>query len=333
MTKRISYIDALKGLAIILVVCGHIAEKSMGMDNTPFNRMYGSFHMPLFIFLSGLFAYKGMEQITGKGILNFLQKKAVRILLPFMIVGGFYSVIVSHDALAVYLGTSGGYWFLPALFYCMVLGLVQRILVGCFKMGGQIMEGVSFLLLWGAASVLWKLHCPLPYLLPALKLFPYFMAGHYFSQYNLLNNEVLSRQGVQTMAIVLYITTMIFTIKTEYHFVCLTGFFAIVILLNLFAKYSEQLPKWLSYVGKHSLEIYVLHWFFLPRMQDWGNYIMMHDSFNSNIVLTSGCCLCVCLLIIAFCLVIAKIIEQSSLLNYLCFGTKNNENSFYLSQS
>lgn len=137
MTKRITYIDALKGLAIILVVCGHIAEKSMGIENSPFNRMYGSFHMPLFIFLSGLFAYKGMEQITGKRILNFLQKKAVRILLPFMIVGGFYSIIVTHDALAVFLGTSGGYWFLPALFYCMILGLAQRILVGCLKGGGN----------------------------------------------------------------------------------------------------------------------------------------------------------------------------------------------------
>lgn len=61
MNNRITYIDALKGLAIILVVWGHVAEKSMGVEVMPFNRMYGSFHMPLFIFLSGLFAYKGTQ--------------------------------------------------------------------------------------------------------------------------------------------------------------------------------------------------------------------------------------------------------------------------------
>lgn len=128
MNKRITYIDALKGLAIILVVCGHITEKSMGIDDSPFNQMYGSFHMPLFIFLSGLFAYKGMEKITIGMVWHFLQKKAIRILLPFLIVGGFYSLIVEHDITAVYKGVSGGYWFLPALFYCMLFGLLQRIL-------------------------------------------------------------------------------------------------------------------------------------------------------------------------------------------------------------
>ena len=128
MENRILYIDALKGLAIILVVWGHIAEKSMGIENMPFNWMYGSFHMPLFIFLSGFFAYKGMNRISWKYIWHFLQKKAVRILLPFIVVGGFYSILVEHSFTAVLTGESGGYWFLPALFYCMVLGLFQRCL-------------------------------------------------------------------------------------------------------------------------------------------------------------------------------------------------------------
>lgn len=132
VARRITYIDALKGLAIVLVVCGHIAEKSMGINDTPFNSMYGSFHMPLFVFLSGLFAYKGMVKMSYDVIWRFLQKKIARILFPFLFVGGFYSVLVEHEPLAVYLGTSGGYWFLPALFYCMMLGLAQRMLVAGF---------------------------------------------------------------------------------------------------------------------------------------------------------------------------------------------------------
>ena len=142
MNNRIAYIDALKGLAIILVVWGHIAEKSMGIESMPFNWMYGSFHMPLFIFLSGLFAYKGMDRISWKYIWHFLQKKAVRILLPFIVVGGFYGVLVEHSFSAVLTGEFGGYWFLPALFYCMVLGLFQRCLA--VRWGGQNQRVVFF---------------------------------------------------------------------------------------------------------------------------------------------------------------------------------------------
>lgn len=51
LTNRITYIDALKGLAIILVLWGHIAEISMRIGYPPFFGMYTSFHMPLFFFL------------------------------------------------------------------------------------------------------------------------------------------------------------------------------------------------------------------------------------------------------------------------------------------
>ena len=55
--------------------------------------------------------------------------RAARILLPFIVVGGFYSILVEHRFTAVLTGEFGGYWFLPALFYCMVLSLFQRCLV------------------------------------------------------------------------------------------------------------------------------------------------------------------------------------------------------------
>lgn len=62
MTNRVTYIDNLKAFAITLVVMGHIAEYSMGCNGMPFNFFYSSFHMPLFMFLSGIFAMKGFQQ-------------------------------------------------------------------------------------------------------------------------------------------------------------------------------------------------------------------------------------------------------------------------------
>lgn len=192
--------------------------------------------------------------------------------------------------------------------------------------GGKIKELISFILAWSVASLVWKTNMPVPYWLAALKMFPYFMAGHYFAQYRLLSNGCLKKQWVQTAAILLYILTMAVSIKTNFHFVNLTGIFAIVILLNLFATHSEVLSKWLSVVGKYSLEIYVLHWFFLPRMQDWGKYLLGQASFNENLILTAMVCSIVSVFIIAFCMIIAKIVKQSLILDYLCFGVKKKNN-------
>jgi uncharacterized membrane protein YcfT len=50
--QRIQYIDRLKGLAIILVVMGHIFGFHQPDDGI--NTFIYTFHMPLFMFLSGL---------------------------------------------------------------------------------------------------------------------------------------------------------------------------------------------------------------------------------------------------------------------------------------
>lgn len=44
------------------------------------------------------------------------------------------------------------------------------------------------------------------------------------------------------------------------------GFFAVVILLHLFAKYDTSMPRNISILGRYSLEIYVFHWFMLPQL-------------------------------------------------------------------
>lgn len=122
--QRVEYIDKLKGMTIMLVVMGHLAEHSMGINDAPFNVMYGSFHMPLFMFLSGIFAYKSFSTYSGAEIAGWMKKKFLRVFVPFITVGGFYGLVNTGNPLDVYIGTIGGYWFLPALFMCMLLGLV-----------------------------------------------------------------------------------------------------------------------------------------------------------------------------------------------------------------
>lgn len=48
------YIDRLKGFAMLLVVIGHVVAFSMGQKGNPISLIISSFHMPLFMSLSGL---------------------------------------------------------------------------------------------------------------------------------------------------------------------------------------------------------------------------------------------------------------------------------------
>ena len=60
MQQRIIYIDRLKGLAILLVVMGHVYVIALDLTDEVVYRVIGSFRMSLFMYLSGLVACSGI---------------------------------------------------------------------------------------------------------------------------------------------------------------------------------------------------------------------------------------------------------------------------------
>ena len=56
MKQRIEYFDVLKGIAIFMVVMGHVITYGVcQIDGSLVFRIIGSVHMPLFFFISGYF--------------------------------------------------------------------------------------------------------------------------------------------------------------------------------------------------------------------------------------------------------------------------------------
>lgn len=73
---RISYIDQLKGIAILLVVLGHVIGYNNCEDSFLWRFIY-SFHMPLFMFISGYVAQMTfrIERFGWNETISFLIKK------------------------------------------------------------------------------------------------------------------------------------------------------------------------------------------------------------------------------------------------------------------
>lgn len=92
-TKRIEYIDSLRGFTMILVVLNHVAAYCLGINTAEGSVHFYlmQFRMPLFFFISGFVLYKKDFKWNIKNSLEFINKKIfVQIISPFV----FYLIYI-----------------------------------------------------------------------------------------------------------------------------------------------------------------------------------------------------------------------------------------------
>lgn len=118
MEKRIDYIDRMKGLAIFLVVMGHVYGMAFAQSDDVVYRVISSFHMPLFMFLSGLVACSGVK--TPYWSLSRLAKKMRGLLVPLLVFGMCFTMTFTKDIVSGIIAflespNKNGYWYLMTL--------------------------------------------------------------------------------------------------------------------------------------------------------------------------------------------------------------------------
>jgi fucose 4-O-acetylase-like acetyltransferase len=135
--ERNNYIDIIKGIAIILVVIGHCIQFGSGRSyldsevffNDPLFKFIYSFHMPLFMLVSGYLFANTIKRDTNE----IIKRKAGTILLPLiswntidlcinLLLGQKYTLSI------LFLSYFHALWFLRALFFCcMVVLMMNRV--------------------------------------------------------------------------------------------------------------------------------------------------------------------------------------------------------------
>ena len=93
-TKRHADLDRLKGVAIFLVVLGHVVSREPPQNAQWYMYLKDSiylFHMPLFMFISGLIlAYARKPMVTLQDYGKYLQSKFIRLIPAYL---GFSAII------------------------------------------------------------------------------------------------------------------------------------------------------------------------------------------------------------------------------------------------
>lgn len=130
--KRLQSMDLLKFMAIFLVLWGHAEQYLVSddfIDRAVYRHIY-SFHMSLFMMISGFFFAMTIKPGVMKNVLN----KARQLILPavcWTIIFGLLSALIFQNIpslRSIAWSMFASFWFLKSAFACSLLGLFPFVL-------------------------------------------------------------------------------------------------------------------------------------------------------------------------------------------------------------
>lgn len=314
MKGRLVYLDSLRGLAILLVVAGHLIQYNydQGIQNPLFNIIY-SFHMPLFFFLCGCTrsVYEGTikgEVYSLKNMGNDMLNKFISLIIPSVA----WSVLVPLFFQRVHIisiETLSGYWFLNVLFAIYVFWLLVSYIYSNINLKRLF---VTFVLLGVVSCFILDIYrIPVTYLC-------FFVAG-YFYQRNMLSERI------PPFVIALIIVAFLLLVGKYQYGSDIVGSPDRVWLLLLFSSMASISLHWifsrnnlnnalLSDLGKYSLGIYLCHYFFVRLTFLEKIQVNLSNVYQLLVLLI------VAVIVSYICIGIQKIVEKISWMNGLFYG-------------
>lgn len=322
--ERLDFIDYAKGIAILLVVIGHLLQYNLvGTTAKELFDIIYSFHMPLFMFLSGYVASLTIDkQLVDKGL--FVKKKAVSLLIPFVFMGGVDLLLYKHLSIKFVVdllqNPDNGLWFLIVLFCIQVWFLAMQYVCSKFHFSKRYMiEGAVGMIFIAMIFVLNKVNHMCSGLYTHYIYYILFFLGNYSAKYlmALLKNDIVLLLSIIGF-MVLVPKFHMWQHNSCFLILAISLFASIVVLrVGMAMENAEAKPKRLLAFGKSSLAIYVIH-FYLVKILN----VVRIDASDMAILplfVTLGIVAC---FIGCICVQISHVISQNSLLNFLVLGRK-----------
>lgn len=348
---RLRYFDILKGLAIFLVVMGHVLAMCIrGIDSAPLFKIIGQIHMPLFFFISGWLAMRVNSDGTPKA--TPLLPKAKRLLLPALVVSLLWIWYYPSSGLEspfehswwALLADSWkyGYWFTPVLFVIFLLYIPSAKLFP---------HRPSFVPEVAVVAGVWMILVALVHFLPVditgylsldlvRNFYPAFMMGALARRHADAFGRLVANPNAVALAIVTIALTVSYVgwywlwhfdsellrvlVQPAMHFAIAIVGIAVVkpwsdrAFAPLVPVGSHRWARMWEYIGRRSLAIYLLHYFFLFPL---GSVRSVLQSMNLDITPTLIVSAVVATVIVAIVLVVDYILSFAGPLSLLLTGS------------
>lgn len=334
--QRIKYIDALRGFTMFLVVLQHI--ESIGFGIHPYESVLGnilvSFRMPMFFFISGYIAYKVSFDWNMDAYCSNLRKKAIVQLIPTVFFFSLFTIAKAGNPISSFVTNGwGGYWFTFVLFEMFVLFYslsywYKKYLDHCLV--ALSVFGVFSLVVFRSDAAWWNMLC----LENLCKYFQFFSLGILAKKYNTKFSFLIRNTKAFVFLIFIFSIVIItatnwvnesFIVKSLVRDVIVryTGIF-VVFAFSLskeeFFKRENWFNKCILFIGRRTLDIYVIHYFLLSSFPQLKSFV------QQNIITEISVSFFLTIMVIAVSLVISEVIRCSSFLGHYLFGVKLEKN-------
>lgn len=325
--KRIAYLDAIKCLAILMVIDLHVLAGNgfKHYENLASQMMYAPV-MPLFFFVSGFLAYK--QRISIKDAWDNIRKKFVFLVIPALVFC-LGRDLMNHKFLLRLLSEGmHGYWFTIVLFECFFIYYLITLAIKDEKWRIVVLltlslAGIGMLAIdKGFGPAIFDLR-------RVTKFFQFFVLGTLAMKFrpkydSLMHNEVFKATFLLSSFIVLF--TLNYDMPSVlHHFLrdVALRYFATFTIISFFVcqensfQRQTKLNSLINLIGQNSLAIYLIHYFFLPYFQprpEWFTGLNMVTVHLLSILYT--------VVVTALCLVFIKFLSNSKYIRRYALGKK-----------
>jgi surface polysaccharide O-acyltransferase-like enzyme len=351
---RLEWLDALRGFTMILVVAFHVGLHGFGMPTKYSSSMNFLilFRMPLFFFVSGFLAYK-VGLVWNWGTLRSLLTKKVRVqTVPTIVFFIFGSIVLGNgfvNTVSNWLAqpVKGGYWFTIVLLYMFIVYYLF-----CFvesRLPKRIPSWLPIVALF-LVSMLFYESCYLPRtfswaqghkgvasafmnyssLGQLFMYFPFFLYGNIVHRYWNQSQRIMDSRWFYPLIVIIVIFAAIdsqkwHTLRREWAILPLTlaRFILLTMVFMYFRYYQKYFTKLtvvgrtLQYIGRRTLDIYLIHNLFLPNLPTVGTFF---KTYQHNFAIDTTLSVLIAMVVIGFCCITSNILRVSPFFKKWLFG-------------
>lgn len=277
MKERNESIDCLKGIAILLVMFGHVQVHNKMTDPYIYD-VIESVQMPMFFLISGYLAGAGSKITTFAQYLNKMKKRALAYLLPFsswLIVQ--HARFIPRAVKTVLFQLDYGLWFLVVLFLFTWMAYTAQLVQA--KTKHDLGFWVPFIGSCGLILVAYMMGVTFlsPFLL--VTYLPFYVSAYFVGMYPGLFAKIpenIQRILAYIGGVVFLGMVIVFDLVTVTGIVMLgiqtiASFLSCFVIIRLVQDWkTNRIKIGLAQLGAYTLEIYVLHYQFATVMNPDG---------------------------------------------------------------
>ena len=341
MNKRIGYIDAMRGFTMILVVYSHICHFCLGDSLLGFNATFFLFRLPCFFFISGWL----FEPVSRRPFRQIARKKFMVQIVPTVI---FLLLLAPPPEFFHQLGTlKGGYWFTFTLFEFFLIYMLSIRCCGRWSWLLALTISIASFC-YGSYQNHMRLIAPEhSYLSPLLdiagflgiRVWQYYLFFYIGTLVRRHFDEFIKITDKPWVAMLLIVTFFAISVTDhpasailEYFRFNFGGIFGMLTVFTAFRFFYSFSPRhsfplsairhhtssFIKFVGTRTLDIYLIHYFFLPRfLIACSPWFHAHNSIVQFLAIMS-----IALIVLFLSLLVSYFLRLSPFLGHYLFGAK-----------